>query len=209
MARVRCEEFVVKATDERGVFLHELMREDAEHFLRQRVFLHTVVVIDARLRAPADMQGGMHVRAAPRHDVAELRPVVHFFEVHLLDWRAGDDEAVETLVFDLIERGVERLKVLGRDVRGFVAGGLQQADFNLKRRVRQLAQDLRFGLDFGGHKVQEHESQRTDVLVQRAIFRHDEDVLALKRRSGRQCVGNSDGHGSSCLVVCGEGAARA
>ena len=125
VARVRRKELVVEAAHERGELLHELVREDAEHLLRQRVLRHAVVEVDARLRAPADVQCGVHVRAAPLHDGAELRPVVHLFEVQLLHRRARDDQAVEALVLDLVERGVERLQVLGGDVRCLVAGGLQ------------------------------------------------------------------------------------
>ena len=95
----------------------------------------------------------MHVRSRPRHDAGELIPIVHVFEIEQLHGRSGDDHAVEMLVFDLVERGVERVEVLLRDVLRRVAGRLQQADLDLQGRVRKLAQDLRLGDDLGGMRL--------------------------------------------------------
>ena len=85
------------------------MLKDATRLGRQVVLLNTVVVIQARLRAPANVQRGVHVRGGPVHDLAELTPVVHRFKVHDLHGGTGDDEAVVILVLDLVEGGVEGL----------------------------------------------------------------------------------------------------
>ena len=123
------------------------------------------MVVDARLRAPADVQRGVHVRGGPCHDLRKLVPVVHVLEVQQLDGRAGDDHAVEMLVLDLVERGVERFQMLRGHVFGLVAGRLQQAHLYLERRVGQLAHDLRLGDDLRGHEVEQQHLQGADVLV--------------------------------------------
>ena len=57
------------------------MIEHAENLLGQLVFGNAVVIVDAGLRAPADMERGVHVRSRPRHDAGELIPIVHVFEI--------------------------------------------------------------------------------------------------------------------------------
>lgn len=74
-----------------------------------------------RLRAPADMQRGVNIGGGPIHDLHELVPIVDVREIELLDRGAGDDQPVEALVAHLVERAVERLEMLGRDVLGLVA----------------------------------------------------------------------------------------
>ena len=101
------------------------------------------------------------------------------------------------LVFDLVERGIERVEVLLRDVLRRVAGCLQQADLDLQGRVRKLAQDLRLGDDLGGHEVEQHQLQRADVLMDGSVLRHHEDVLTFEDVGGGQCVGYLDGHGET------------
>ena len=74
------------------------MPEDAESLLRQRVFGHAVEMMEAGLRAPADVEGRMHVGLRPVEDAAQLVPVGDVLEVEQFDRRAGHDEAVEFLV---------------------------------------------------------------------------------------------------------------
>ena len=124
-------------------------------------------------------------------------PVVHLLEFQPLHRRAGDDKAVEVLVAHRVEGGVEGLQVLGGRVLRVVARGLQKLHFNLQRRVRQLPQNLGLRGDLGGHEVQQQQPQRTNVLVHGAMLGHDEDVLVLQRRRGRQRIGNANGHASS------------
>ena len=181
------------------------MLEHAARLSRQVVLLNTVVVIQARLRAPANVQRGVHVRGGPVHDLAELGPVVDLLERHLLHRRARDDQAVVVDIADVVERAVERLQVAGAHVRGLVRLGAQQVHLNLQRRVGELAHDLRLGGDLGGHEVEDEHAQRADVLMQRAVLGHDKDVLALELRGGREGVGNANGHGCSLRVSCSYG----
>ena len=76
-----------------------------------------------------------------------------------------------------------------------MARNAKQVDLNLQRGVRQLAHDLRFSDDFGGHEVKQQHAQRTNILMHRTMLRHDEDILPLQNRGSRQGIGNSNGHG--------------
>ena len=50
------------------------------------------VVVKPRLRAPADVEGGVDVRLRPFHDLAQFVPVLHFLKLEVFHRRAGDDE---------------------------------------------------------------------------------------------------------------------
>ena len=86
--------------------------------------------------------------------------------------------------------------MLAVGVSGAVAGGLEQLHLDLEGGVGQLAQDLGLGDNLGGHQVEDQNVQRTDVLVQGPVLGHDEDVFSLQHRTGRQGIGNLDGHGT-------------
>ena len=112
VARVRCPELVVKAAHQRAGGLQHVVVEHAGQLLRQLVLLDAVVVEDARLCAPADVQRRVHIRGGPLHDAAQLVPVVHVFELVQLNGRTRDDHAVIAVVFHLVKRAVERFQVL-------------------------------------------------------------------------------------------------
>ena len=95
----------------------------------------------------------MDVRLRPVHDARELIPVIDVVEIEQLDGRARDDEAVEVLIFHVVEGDVERFQVLFGDVFRDVALRAEELHLDLQRRVRELSQDLRLGGDFGGHEV--------------------------------------------------------
>ena len=181
------------------------MLEHATRLCRQVVLLDTVMMVQAGLRAPTNVQRRVHVRGRPVHDLAEFGPVVDLLERHLFHRRARDNQAVVVDVADVVERAVERLQMAGAYVRGLVRLGAQQVHLHLQRRVGELAHDLRLGGDLGGHEVEDEHAQRTDVLVQRAVLGHDKNVLALELRSGRKGVGNTNGHGCSLRVSCSYG----
>ena len=165
------------------------MLKYAARLCRQVVLLDTVMMVQAGLRAPTNVQRRVHVRGGPIHDLAELGPVVDLLERHLLHRRARDNQAVVVDVADVVERAIERLQVAGAHVRGLVRLGTQQVHLHLQRRVGELAHDLRLGGDLGGHEVENEHAQWTDVLVQRAVLGHDKDVLALELRGGREASG--------------------
>lgn len=96
---------------------------------------------------------------------------------------------------DVVEADVEGLEVFCGHVLSTMTYRLEQFDLDLKGRVREFAQELRLRLDFRGHQVQDENAKRTDVLVDRAMLRHHEDVFALEYASGRKRVRDSDWHG--------------
>ena len=140
------------------------MFEHAEHLFGQQLLVHAVVVVQARLCAPAHVQGGVDIRLAEVHDLAQLRPVVHLLKIHSLHRRAGDDHAVVAVVLHLVKGLVECIQMGGRHMGGGVAGRLQQGHVHLQRRVGQQPGNLGLGGDLGGHQVQDEQLQRADVL---------------------------------------------
>ena len=161
---------------------------------RHLPLLDAVVVVQPRHGAPADVERRAHVGERPVHDGAELVPVVDVLVIDGLQRSAGDDHPVELAVADLIERPVEPGQVFGGGVLGLVGRHLQQRDVGLQRAVTEAPQDLCLGLHLRGHQVQDEDLQRTDVLGVGPPLSHDEDVLGLQDRSGRQVVGDLDGH---------------
>ena len=79
----------------------------AEEFFRQLPLLQAVMIIQARLGAPADMQCAVYVRFAPFHNAAQLLPVVHIFKFQIFHRRAGNDHTVVAPVFNLIKRAIK------------------------------------------------------------------------------------------------------
>ena len=195
IARMRRVEHVVEPADERRGRLEHAMREHARAFLGKLVLVHAVMVEDAGLRAPADVQSGVHVGLAPCHDAAQLVPVVDILEIEQFNRCARDDQAVEALLFDLVERTVEHREVLFGHILRFMACHAQKLDIDLQGRVRELAQDLGLGDDLGRHEVQKQKAQRTDVLMHGAMLGDDEYVLVLQNAGCGKQIGDLDGHG--------------
>ena len=107
----------------------------------------------------------------------------------MLHGRAGDDHAVVALGLDLVEGGVEFQQVLLRRVFRGVGRGLHQLDLNLQRCVREAAQKLGLRHGLVGHQVENQDFERADVLMQRAVLGHHEDVLVFEHGSCRQRIG--------------------
>ena len=145
----------VEAAQQRDALIHQRVREDAEHLLRQLHLLQAVVVVQGGLRAPADVQGGVNVAFAPLHDLAQLVPVADLLELQVLDRRTGDDHPVEVLLLDVVEHFIELEQVLGGGVFGGVGGGLQQLHINLQGCIAEHPQQLALGVNLFGHEVED------------------------------------------------------
>ena len=172
-------EYVVKAPEEGGAGLEDPVVKDAEELGGQGVLLYAVVIVEAGLGAPADVEGGVDMGFGPGHDLAELLPVVHLGKVQILHRGAGDNHAVEVLAPDLVKGGVEGLQMVLIRVLRLVAGGAQEFHLYLEGGVGELSQDLGLRDDFCGHQVENQYIQRADVLVHGPVFRHDKDVFTL------------------------------
>ena len=70
--------------------------------------------------------------------------------------------------------------MLAGGVLAGVGRGLHQSDLYLERSVRQTAKYLRFCRHLCGHEVEYPYLQRTDILVERPVLRHDEYMLVFK-----------------------------
>ena len=75
--------------------------------------------------------------------------------------------------------------MVGIDMLRLVACRLQKFNVDLKRCVRQFAQELRLSHDFGWHQVQDQNVKWTDVLVHCAELRHDKYIFTFQNRSSR------------------------
>ena len=156
------------------------MLEYPEELFGQRALGDAVVIIQRGLGAPADVEGAVHVGAAPLHYAAELGPVVDLLEGHVLHGSPGDDQTVEIAVLDVLEALVELDHVLLGRMRGLVGAGLDQLKLDLERGVRDEPHELGLGLYLGGHQVQYSDLQRSDVLGVRPQAVHDEYILVGK-----------------------------
>ena len=156
--------------------------------------MHAVVVVQARLRAPAHMEGGVDIRLAEIHDLAQLVPVVHLLEVHGLDGCPRDDHAVVAVILHLVEGLIEGLEVCRRDMGGCVAGRLHQGHVHLNGGIGQQAGNLGLGGDLGGHQVEDEDLQRADVLGKGALTVHDEDVFVVEGIVSGQGLGDDQRH---------------
>ena len=107
MARVRHIENIVKAAQE-ALMLHTAMvLIDAEDLLLRPVLRDAVVIVEPRLRAPADMERREGVLLAPLHDLRDLVPVGDLLKGILLDRRPRDDETIVLFMAHLGKRPVE------------------------------------------------------------------------------------------------------
>ena len=120
------------------------------------------------------------MRLRPLEDLAQLWPIVDRLEIVELDRRTGDDHAVVTLVANVVEPYIERFQMLSWHMRSAMADRLQKIDLDLQRRIGKLTQDLCFRFDLGGHQVQDEHAQRANILMDRAMFGHHEDILTFK-----------------------------
>ena len=145
---------VVKSPEQGGGGFEYPVVKDPKEFLGQGILGNPIVVVEPRLGAPADVQGGVDMGFGPLHDLAQLLPVVHRLKVQVFYRGAGDDQAVVVLVLDLVVGGVEGLQVAPVHVLGVVADGLQQFHLDLQGGVGEFPQQLGLRGDLGGHQVE-------------------------------------------------------
>ena len=74
-------EYIVEAPEQGRAGLEDPVLIDAEQLLREGTLLDPVVEVQSCLGAPADVEGGVDMGAAPGHDLAQLGPVVHLIEL--------------------------------------------------------------------------------------------------------------------------------
>jgi hypothetical protein len=82
---------------------------------------------------------------------------------------------------------------------GAMGCGVHKLQLYLQGSIPQNAAQLRFGCDLGGHQIQKHDLKGADILGSCPIFRHHKYILALQHLSGRQVIGDLNGHGKFSL----------
>ena len=119
-----------------------------------------------------------HVPAGLVHEVDQVIPVINLLEREFLDRSPGDYHAVELLVLDVLETGIELLQM--RKILHLAVVRLHhyQNQVDLKRSVCQHAHQL----DLSGlerrHQIQDTYLQRTDLLLTASGVGHDEHTLS-------------------------------
>ena len=63
---------------------------------------------------------------------------------------------------------------------------IEKCQFNLKRRIGKQSNELCFRYYLGGHKVENGNFQRTDILVHSADFVHNKYIFIFKYADGRK-----------------------
>ena len=194
VATVRDQEIIVKTADQRILAVIDLVAVDAGELLLQKLLLQSVVIIEPRLRAPADVEGTGHVRRTPRHNLAKLRPVIHFFIFHLFHRRARDDQSVEVPAPQFVKSVIELLQVVAGGVRGFMCAHPHKGNIHLKRRVGDHAQQIQLRVLLLGHQIQDRNLQRTDILMNCPCLVDHEQIFLFENFSDRKVILNLNRH---------------
>ena len=103
---------IVEPTEQHTVLIGQRMLVHTRQLLRQTVLLNSIMVVQAGLCPPADMEGAVNMALAPLHDFTQFIPVFHLFKLQQFHRCTGNDEAIVELVLNLIKGLVEGNHVL-------------------------------------------------------------------------------------------------
>ena len=78
---------------------------------------------------------------------------------------------------------------------GNMSGHEHKFHIYLQRCVAQQTEQLGLGFNFGGHQIENHDFQRTDVLMHGPFMGHNKDVLGFQHFNGRQGCLDTNRHG--------------
>ena len=70
---------------------------------------------------------------------------------------------------------------------------------DLQRGIAEQTRKLRFGSDFGGHKIQNKNAQRADILSCRALVVHNKNIFICQNSDSRQIAGDPYWHLYTCF----------
>src|SRR6266498_2031098 len=82
-----------------------------------------------------------------------------------------------------------------------MSGGMKQRDFDLQRRIGKQPQQLCFRCDFGWHEIQDRNPQWTNILVNGALFVHNENIFLFERGPSGKGGWNFYRHGRSSMYT--------
>mgnify|MGYP003303468809 CR=1 FL=1 len=131
---------------------------------------------------------------APFKNGAELFPIINLLKLKIFNGRTCNNHTVVFLFADFVKSLIEFKHMLRRGVLRFVGCNLKKLNFNLKRRITQQTKNLRFCFDFSGHKIEQNDFQRSDILLDGSFFRHNKNIFRFKSLVGRKLIGNFDRH---------------
>ena len=153
VARVRRKVIIVKAAHQGMIRVQHMVIVNTGELFFHQMLLNAIMVVKTGLRAPADIENGIHMRFAPFHNGTHFVPVVHFLKRHLFHRRARDDEAVKALVLHVVKGLIKCIQMIRACVAADMRCHVQQLNVHLQRRVAQQTQKLRLGLDLCRHQI--------------------------------------------------------
>ena len=108
---MRAVKIIIETTDQRDLPVQKTMSVNAGKLCLSLMFLNSIMIIESRLHAPADMKRRGHMRLAPLHDLRQLVPVVDLLELHILHRRAGNNHTIKALAADLVKRHIKLIQM--------------------------------------------------------------------------------------------------
>ena len=111
------------------------LREDSEHFLLERIFGHTVVMIQSGLSRPTDEQCTCYVGLGPIKNICYLIPIRNLLKLQRLNGGASNDHTIELLVTHRFEIAIEHHHVFNRSILWSVTLKLHKAYLHLQWSV--------------------------------------------------------------------------
>ena len=79
-------------------------------------------MVEHRHCTPTDGKGCVHMRLRPLKHLLKLIPIGHLLKGQMLNWRAGDDQAIKffTACFDVLEGTIKAAHMFCRGVFGMM-----------------------------------------------------------------------------------------
>ena len=122
-----------------------------EKLLGKLILLNTVMVIKARLCAPAYMQCRGNIALGPLHNATQLVPILDISKLKKLNGGTGNNKSVVFVLLNMVKRIVKRLHMACGCVFGYVACRMEERNLNLQRRITEKSEKLRLSNNFRRH----------------------------------------------------------
>ena len=161
------------------VLHRQAVGEDAKHLRRQHRLVHAVVMIQRRLRTPAQRHRRIAVVLRPIKIGLNFFPVVDLLKGNRLYRRACHQKGIIIIILDIAKFQISSVEIRIIRVRRFAAHYATKVNLNLQRRITQKTQQLNFCRLLERHKIQNTHLQRTNTLRRRTLLRHRKNSFLL------------------------------
>ena len=133
MAAVRHEEHIIETTEDRQLThtLADMMLEDTEHLLVERILGDTIVMIQSCLCCPADIKCRSDMCTCPVEDILNLVPIAHILKFEMLHRCTRNNHSVELFIPHTFEIAIKRLHMFDRRILRSMTFQFHEADLNL------------------------------------------------------------------------------